>query len=310
MHLKCVECGRSRLFYKLSKEGLCAQCVEEAEKARLQEEQRKIEEKRLEEQRQKEEQRRLEKERQEQERKKLYEEKMRQYEEMLAGIDCVEITTSTEPAKIILLKDQPEISFSSITSKTSLNNLGNYVVVDVETTGLQPSKCEIIDLAAIRFHNFEPVEKFCTLLSTNKPIPPEAQDINHITDEMVSGMPKFQDIAASLINFIGKDNLVGHNLGFDLDFIVRYGADVTVQKRKYYDTLDIARKTVKKERIKERWDKDFGWDYDVSEGVENYKLETLCNWYDILNMHTHRAEGDALATGLLFKKLVYEKLKL
>ncbi len=299
MHLKCVECGRSRLFYKLSAAGLCEQCIAEAE-----------DQKRLEEQRRVEEQKRLEEERRKQEIQRQYEEKVRQYKEMLAEIESVEVKTSAEPSKIILLKDQPAITFSSITSKTSLNNLGNYVVVDVETTGLQPSKCEIIDLAAIRFYNFEPVEKFCTLLSTKKPIPQKAQNINHITDEMVQGMPRFQDIAASFIDFIGKDNLVGHNLGFDLDFLVRYGADVTVQKRKYYDTLEIARKTVKKERIRERWDKDFGLDYEISEGVANYKLDTLCDWYGIWNIQSHRAEGDAVATGMLFKKLVYEKLKI
>lgn len=290
MHLKCVECGRSRLFYRLSKDGLCEQCIAEAEEQkRLEEKQRIEEEKRLEEERHKEE-KRLEEERRKQKIQKEYKEKVRRHEELIASIESVEVTVSDEPAQIILMRDFPEITFSSITSKTSLNNLGNYVVVDVETTGLQPSKCEIVDVAAIRFHNFEPIEKFSTLLSTKKPIPPEAQAINHITDEMVQGMPRFQDVAAAFVDFLGKDNVVGHNLGFDLDFLIRYGADVSVQKRKYYDTLDLARKNVKY--------------------VANYKLETLCSWFGILNLQSHRAEGDALATGLLFKELVYQKLNL
>lgn len=295
MRFKCVKCGRVGLFAKLTEDGLCQQC--EAERQRQIEKQKQIEEAE-----------RIEKERREQEYQRRYQEKVQYYENMISRIAPVEVSISPEPAKIILLKDQPEIKFSSVTSKSSVEKLGNFVVVDVETTGLQPSKCEIIDLAAIRFRNFIPVEKFTTLLSSKKPIPSEAQMVNGITDAMIQGKPRFQHIAVSFLDFIGKDNLVGHNLGFDLDFIVRYGADVSLQKRKYYDTLDIARKTIKKQKMK--WDRELEFYYPDEDdfGIENYKLETLCDWYGIWNMDSHRAEGDALATGLLFKNLVNERI--
>lgn len=230
------------------------------------------------------------------------------YQRMLDGITSVEVHTSERPSPLILKGDFPEIKYSPITAKTSTQNLGNFVAIDVETTGLQPARCEIIDLAAVRFCNFEPVEQFCTLLSPKKSLSDDAQQINHITHEMLAGKPHFQDVAGSLVEFIGKDNIVGHNLSFDLSFIIRYGANVAETKRKYYDTLDIARKTVKKQNMK--WDREFECYFpDENQcGVDNYKLDTLCQWYGIRNPNSHRAQGDAIAAGLLFKKLVREKL--
>lgn len=301
MYFKCVECGRSRIFYPLNEDGLCRLCFNERQEIARQEEERKLAEAKRIQAEAEARARQLEKEKREQ----AWEKKC---QEVFEAIPLVDICVSETPAQIILTRDQPEIKFTSITPKTSAQNLGNFVALDVETTGLQPSACEIIDLAAIRFHNFEPIERFATLLSPKKSISEKAQSINHITNEMVQGKPHFQEIAASLVDFIGKDAIVGHNLGFDLDFVVRYGANVAAQKRKYYDTLDIARKTVKKQKMK--WDRELEFYYldTASEGVENYKLETLCDWYGIQNYNSHRAEGDALATGQLFKKLVYDKL--
>lgn len=218
-----------------------------------------------------------------------------------------EIVVAAELAKKQTISHLGDLTYSNITKKTPRDKLGDFVVIDTETTGLKPSSAEIIDIAAIRFRGFKPVSKFSTLLAPQKPIPVEATKINGITNEMVAGKPCFQQIAASLVEFIGKDNIVGHNLPFDLSFIMRYGADVTAEKRKYYDTLSIARRTIKK--AKKKWDEDFEeyvTDLD-SDGIENYKLETLCNWYGIKNSNSHRAESDALATGQLLKKLADDR---
>lgn len=233
--------------------------------------------------------------------------KSREYAEMVAQIKSYKINISPDLAPIILAKNQTPVTYSTITKRTPRDKLGNFVVVDTETTGLWPASCEIIDIAAIRFRNYKPVEKFTTLLSSKKPIPKEITSINGITDKMVAGCPLFQQVAQSLVDFIGDDNLVGHNLPFDLSFIVRYGADVTLKKRKYYDTLEISRKTVK--QLRKKWDKElesYEIDYD-SDGIENYKLVTLCQWYGISNPDAHRAESDALATGFLFKALADDR---
>lgn len=230
------------------------------------------------------------------------------FKNAILEIQDAEIVVTDEPTKKQTISHLGDLTYSNITKKTPRDKLGDFVVIDTETTGLKPTSAEIIDIAAIRFRGFKPVSKFSTLLAPQKPIPVEATKINGITNEMVAGKPCFQQIAASLVEFIGKDNIVGHNLPFDLSFIVRYGADVTAEKRKYYDTLAIARRTIKK--AGEKWDADleeYVSDLD-SDGIENYKLETLCSWYGIQNSNSHRAEGDALATGQLLKKLADDRV--
>lgn len=179
---------------------------------------------------------------------------------------------------------------SNITKRTDWNKLGNFVAVDTETTGLRAT-CGVIEIAAVRFRDWEPVEKFHSLCSIDKSIPEDATKINHITDDMVAGKPHFRQISKSLLDFIGSDALVGHNIGFDLKFIVRNGADVTIKKRKYYDTLEIAQRTLKK-----------------YEDVINYKLPTLCQYYRINMPDSHRADYDATAAGFLLKHLAHERI--
>jgi len=239
----------------------------------------------------------------EEESRKKREEKFAAYDKMVSAIQEYPAVISDTKASKKAISFINNLTFSSITKRTDMSKLGDFVALDTETTGLKCVSDEIIDIAAIRFRNFQPVAKFSMLLASGKPIPPDVSSVNHITDEMVAGCPCFQQVAASLVEFIGDDNIVGHNLPFDLKFIVHYGADVTVRSRKYYDTLAISQKTVK--RAKQKWDKEleeYVEDED-SDGISNYKLETLCSYFGILNMSAHRAEGDALATGMLFHKL-------
>ena len=183
--------------------------------------------------------------------------------------------------------------------------------MDIETTGLSSTKDKIIEIAAIRFEDWVPVEKLHTLLNPEKHIPEEATAVNNISDDMVANSPRFSQIIESLDSFIGKASLVGHNLPFDLKFLYRYGYDFTTVKRHYYDTCEISKKTLK--TPKKKWDKDLGeyvinynYDYDI----ENYKLTTLCDYYHIRdNLFAHRAMSDALATGILFQKLAQDKIE-
>lgn len=228
------------------------------------------------------------------------------------AVVCAEFQASFDnlPRADILPSDEKaplvsagEISFSNVTKKSNWNSLGDFVAVDVETTGLKAT-CSIIEIAAVRFRNWTPVESFTTLLRPTKDIPEAATLINGITNEMVEGKPHFRQIATQLVDFIGSDSIVGHNLGFDLKFICRY-ADLTSTKRKYYDTLAISQRTLKK--VRQKWDKELECympDYDdCNADVDDYKLETLCRFFAIPDLTMHRAESDAFLTGVLFKHL-------
>lgn len=227
---------------------------------------------------------------------------------VLDTLPNAEIAIEDKPAAKHAVNEVYDIGFSNVTKKTPRDKLGNFVAIDTETTGLSASKDEIVEIAAVRFRGFAPVEKFVTLCSTKKGISDEAARINGITADMVEGKPLFGQIVHSLQSFIGTDNIVGHNLEFDLKFIIKNGFDVYACDRKYYDTLEIAQKTLKK--VKEKWDKevyaympDYSKDYDV----ENYKLKTLCQYYGITYVGAHRALADAYVTGLLLDKLAKDR---
>lgn len=227
---------------------------------------------------------------------------------VLGSLTNAEIIVEDKPATKHAVNEVYDIGFSNVTKKTPRDKLGNFVAIDTETTGLSASKDEIVEIAAVRFRGFAPVEKFVTLCSTKKGISDEAARINGITADMVDGKPLFGQIVNSLQSFIGTDNIVGHNLEFDLKFIIKGGFDVYACNRKYYDTLDIAKKTLKK--VKEKWDKevhDYMPDYDRDYDVENYKLKTLCQYYGITYMGAHRALADAYVTGLLLEKLAKDR---
>ncbi len=237
-----------------------------------------------------------------------YLEKTQRYNEIKSNIMSRELIAEKVGAPKQAIGHLSDLTYSNITKKSSLEKLGDFVVIDTETTGLQATSCEIIDIAAIRFRNFIPVEKVSMLLSTKKPIPEDATKVNGITNEMVLGCPRFSQIAVSLVDFIGDDAVVGHNLEFDLKFVVKHGADLTSKKRKYYDTLELAQKTLKKPRYK--YNKEYGYsdyDFDSNYDVLDYKLNTLCVYYGIITDTLHRAEADALATGFLFEKLAKQR---
>lgn len=236
-----------------------------------------------------------------------------EFQNRINNINTFEITLSDTKHKILSVLDlEANVKYTSITPKTSFDRIGSFVVVDIETTGLSCANSKIIEVGAIKFEDWTPVEKFHTLINPGKHIPNDATKVNNITDEMVANSPAFVEIIDSLDSFIGKSNIVGHNLAFDLKFLYHFGYDFTSCKRKYYDTLEIAQRTLKKPRMK--WDKEWeeytindNYDYDV----ENYKLTTLCGYYEIIDdTFAHRALSDAFATGLLFMNLVKDKTKL
>lgn len=225
----------------------------------------------------------------------------------LAALPAEDVTASGEKAKHNTLSSMPEYSYSNITKKTKKDGLGNFVVIDVETTGLQPTRHEIVEVSAVRFRDWEPVGKYTTLCFPRKGIEQGASNVNGITADMVEGCPAFDEIVPSLLAFIGSDNVVGHNLEFDIRFLWHFGLDLFQTKRRYFDTLDLAERTLK--RFKRKYDKEYDYyDYDILSGdVYDYKLGTLCDYYRIPFFGAHRSLADAYVTGFLFQHLVEER---
>ncbi len=94
-----------------------------------------------------------------------------------------------------------------------------YVAIDVETTGLNPSKDAIIEVAAITFRENVILDEFSSLVYPAQEIPPFITDLTGITQAMVENAPTMFNVRSKLRPKLGDHILVGHNINFDLSFL-------------------------------------------------------------------------------------------
>ena len=212
--------------------------------------------------------------------------KKERFSELLKGLNRAEILLSEEKHNRNKEIEMPDVSPRNITKSTKLSKLRDFVALDVETTGIKAGGNDIIEVSAIHFHDFEPVEIFTTLVRPRKTIPADASAINGITDGMVKDAPKFSEIAPALDQFLGKMPVVAHNAPFDIKHLFVNGLD-SICSRNVYDTLQLSRKF-------------------CDDDIQDHKLATVCGEYNIYFDGAHRASADALACGLLFVDFLVE----
>ena len=102
------------------------------------------------------------------------------------------------------------------TTETSYS-YGEFVVVDVETTGLNPDEHRVVQIALVRVNNGNVTEIFESLFNPEGPV--GKTEIHGITQSQVDGAPLFRDKTAEISQFIKGRTLVAHNARFDLAFI-------------------------------------------------------------------------------------------
>lgn len=127
------------------------------------------------------------------------------------------------------------------------------VIIDTETTGVDPAKDAIIQISAIKFFGTQEIDRINTYINPGRPIPTEATLINGITNSMVANAPNIDDVRGILFDFVEDAVLVGYNVAFDLSFIsTAYGGsfdgveciDVMNWARKYLDLPNYQLETV------------------------------------------------------------------
>ena len=160
----------------------------------------------------------------------------------------------------------------------------DYTVVDLETTGLSPYYDEIIEMAAIRVRSGKAVETYQQLVKPQRPINEFITALTSITNEMVADAPSVWDALPGFLDFIGGDLIVGHNVGFDVRFIFNNSGEHLQRPfpNDYINTVRIARK--------------------AGLGLQNYRLDTLCDVFGIDSTNHHRALADCERTHVLFEK--------
>ena len=162
----------------------------------------------------------------------------------------------------------------------------DYVVFDLETTGVSPYNDEVIEISAVKVRKGKVVEEFSQLVNPKRTIPFAASRVNNITDDMVSDAPFFDEVLRHFLEFVGEDVLVGHNIqSFDMKFIYRDCERYFHQliTNDYVDTLILAK------RCFPEW--------------RHRRLGDLADYYGISTQGAHRALADCRMNQRVFELL-------
>lgn len=164
-----------------------------------------------------------------------------------------------------------------------MNFPDNYVIFDLETTGLEATKDDIIEIGALKYKNNQLVEEFSVLINPGYDIPEVITKITGITTTQVLDKEKISTVLPKFIAFIEDYPLIAHNSPFDMGFVNENMKQLGLSciTNKVIDTLVLARKYIPQ--------------------VYNYKLETLKHYFKI-NQVSHRAVGDCHTTNYIYQE--------
>lgn len=174
-----------------------------------------------------------------------------------------------------------------------IESFENFVVIDIETTGLSPIYDYIIEIGAIRYENDIEVERFSSLVK-----PPLCDDgsyiddyiveLTGITNEMLSTAPTIKEVLADFDSFIGNSILIGHNVNFDINFL--------------YDNFE--------EYLNKTLSNDFVDTMRLSRNLHitesHHRLLDLCKRYQLDYSSSHRSISDCELTYMCYKCLLSE----
>lgn len=160
-----------------------------------------------------------------------------------------------------------------------------FAIVDIETTGSPASQNGITEVAVVLHDGKEIEGKFETLINPGMPIPPYVANLTHISNSMVAAAPAFADISDQLYQLLEDRIFVAHNVSFDYPFIQYNFAQCGIQfQSNHLCTIKLSRKAFP--------------------GLQRYGLDFLCQFFDIDLTNQHRAGGDAVATAIIFDKII------
>lgn len=165
----------------------------------------------------------------------------------------------------------------------------SFVVVDVETTGSRSVAGDrITEVAVVRVRDGRAEMVFESLVNPDRPIPPAVMALTNITWEMVRNAPRFLDICDQLLGALEGSVFVAHNAGFDWRFLSN---EITRATRRPLVGQRLC--TVKMAR-------------HFLPQLRRRNLDSLSDYYGIVNSARHRAGGDAMATAKVFLRFLKE----
>ena len=175
-----------------------------------------------------------------------------------------------------------------------------YVIFDLETTGLNLKQDRVVSAAAYRVVDGRIAlgDVFSSLVSPGRDIPSSAVKIHGIMPSMVDDAPSFGEVFEKFLGYLGTDILVGYHVGFDLHFLniyMRQAHGFPVQNL-VLDAQSMCRRVCFPPHLRSYAGRLKG----------NQDLDTVAQHFGIEIQERHTALGDALATAMLFQRILLE----
>lgn len=161
-----------------------------------------------------------------------------------------------------------------------------YVVVDIETTGLDPETNEITEIAALKVEKGEVLDVFCSLINIRRPLPPEIVQLTRITDEMLAEGGEKNAVLKNFADFVKDSPLMAHNVEFDVPFLKHH-----LQKAL---GVELKNQTICTLKLSQKY----------LPGLSSHKLGKVAEHFKIPTPLTHRASGDVEITYHVWLKLL------
>lgn len=159
-----------------------------------------------------------------------------------------------------------------------------FAIIDTETTGGNPSKDKVMEIAIIIHDGKKIIDEFSTLVNPQEPIAPFIRSLTGINESMVKDAPTFEEIADKVLEMTEGHIFVAHNVRFDYSILRNEFQRMGIKfLRKQLCTVKLSRELIP--------------------GHNSYSLGRLCKDLEINLEGRHRAYGDALATAKLFSLL-------
>lgn len=160
----------------------------------------------------------------------------------------------------------------------------DYVVIDLEMTGLNAKTDKILEVAAIRVRDGRETESFSAIVNPGVALSEKVMELTGISQEQAENGASLDETLEAFLHFLGEDILVGQNIIFDFSFLKQWAANHKLPLEKQaVDTLKLARQFLPAEQKKD--------------------LESLCAYFEIPRVNAHRALDDARETMQIFEKL-------
>lgn len=162
--------------------------------------------------------------------------------------------------------------------------LEDYVVIDLEMTGLNAKTDKILEVAAIRVRDGRECACFSAIVNPQVVLSEKVTELTGIRQEQADSGKPLDETMQEFLGFLGEDILVGQNIIFDYSFLKQWAVNhKLVLEKQAVDTLKLARKFLPAEEKKD--------------------LDSLCAYFGILRVNAHRALDDARETMQIFEKM-------